>query len=242
MKIAAQLYTVRDLLGDRSQVGRVLWRLRELGYEHVEVAGIHPSAAELAAAGVGVCASHESLDSLTHQVDEVVDRCLDWTCRYVVVPSVPDGYRSADGFRRFAAEASDIAAALRPHGIRLAYHNHDFELGVWDGEIGLETIFDSASAEDLLAELDTYWLQFAGANPLDWIRRFSSRLPLVHLKDMTLGGRQTEVGRGVTDWPAVLSACRDAGTEWLIVEQDECEGDPLESLAITWRNLARLLN
>ena len=241
MKIAAQLYTLRELLTDRSQVGRALRRLREIGYEHVEDAGVHPSAAELAAAGISVCATHESLDSLTNHVDQVVARCLDWRCRYVVVPSVPDRYRSADGFRRFAGEATDIAAVLRPHGITLAYHNHDFELRVWDGEIGLETIFDSAPAEDLQAELDTYWLQFAGANPLDWIRRLSSRLPLVHLKDMTLGGRQTEVGRGVTEWPAVISACRDAGTEWLVVEQDECEGDPLESLAISYRNLAELL-
>ena len=52
---------------------------------------------------------------------------------------------------------------------------------------------------------------------------------------------QTEVGNGNLDWPEILSACREAGAEWLIVEQDETERDSLESLAISYRNLAELL-
>jgi sugar phosphate isomerase/epimerase len=63
----------------------------------------------------------------------------------------------------------------------------------------------------------------------------------MHLKDMTAAGEQAEVGGGVTDWPAILLACRAAGTEWLIVEQDDCPGDPLECLAVSHRNLVALL-
>src|SRR2546422_11441667 len=44
--IAAQLYTVRDRLHDRRQLVEVLGRLRETGYEGVEVASLGPDAAD----------------------------------------------------------------------------------------------------------------------------------------------------------------------------------------------------
>jgi sugar phosphate isomerase/epimerase len=85
-------------------------------------------------------------------------------------------------------------------------------------------------------------LQAAGANPATWLRKLKGRVPLMHLKDMTIvDGRavQTEVGNGNLDW-AEIPPC-EAGTEWLIVEQDETERDSLESLAISFRNRAELL-
>jgi len=247
--IAAQLYTVRDRLHDRRQLADVLGRLRDIGYHGVEVASLGPDAAEhfgeeLARAGLTACASHESLDRLTSDLGEVAGRCRAWGCRYVVVPSVPEAYHSADGFRRFAREAVDIAEQLSPYGLGLAYHNHDFELERWEGRTGLDILFESAPRDALKAELDTYWLQAAGASPATWLRRLKGRVPLVHLKDMTVaGGRvaQTEVGDGNLDWPEILDACREAGAEWLIVEQDDPGRDPLESLAISHRNLAALL-
>jgi sugar phosphate isomerase/epimerase len=247
--IAAQLYTVRDRLHDRHQLVEVLGRLRAIGYEGVEVASLGPDAAdhfgeELTRAGLKACSAHESLERLTADLPAVASRCRAWGCSYVVVPSVPQPYHSAAGFRRFAHEAAEIARQLSAHGLGLAYHNHNFELERWNGKTGLEILFESAPADTLQAELDTYWLQAAGASPAAWLRKLKGRVPLVHLKDMTVvDGRavQTEVGNGNLDWPEVLSASREAGTEWLIVEQDDTDHDSLESLAISYRNLAELL-
>jgi sugar phosphate isomerase/epimerase len=102
-----------------------------------------------------------------------------------------------------------------------------------------------APRDVLTAELDTYWLQRAGASPSAWIRKLTGRVPLIHLKDMTIVNDQVvqaEVGEGNLDWPGILSACREAGTEWLVIEQDEGARDPLQSLAISYHNLARLLS
>lgn len=248
MKIAAQLYTVRDRMQGRNQLGAVLGRLREIGYAEVEVAGL--VAAEerfdelLKATGLGACAAHESLERLQRDLDGVASRCARWGCRYLVVPSLPADYHSEAGFKRFAAEGQEIAAALRPYGLALAYHNHAFELERFASRTGLDLLFAATPPGVLHAELDTYWLQYAGASPAAWIRNLAGRVPLVHLKDMTVvDGRQVqaEVGEGNLDWPAVLAACRDAGTESLVVEQDQCAGDPLDSLAISFRNLTRLL-
>ena len=248
--IAAQLYTVRERLHSPERLTEVLTRLREIGYAAVEVAGLGPKAAdklgrELKSAGLVACAAHESLDDLIAHLPEVAERCRDWGCGYVVVPSLPASYHSAAGFQRFAEEAVEIARRLQSHGLALAYHNHSFELERWDGKTGLEILFESASRDVLGAELDPYWLQAAGASPSAWLRKVAGRAPLVHLKDMTVvDGRVTlsEVGEGNLDWPEILHACRDAGTEWLVVEQDETGGDALESLAVSYRNLTRLLS
>src|SRR5438552_528648 len=136
-----------------------------------------------------------------------------------------------------------IAAQLHTVRDRLHDRHQPVEVPGRLREIGYQGV-ESAPGDTLRAELDTYWLQAAGASPATWLRKLKGRVPLVHLKDMTVvDGRaaQTEVGNGNLDWPEILSACREAGAEWLIVEQDETERDPIESLTVSYRNLADLL-
>ena len=245
--IAVQLYTVRAQLQDPSQVGAVLGRLREIGYRAVEVAGLGQAAtgrlgAELRRADLIACAAHVALDRLTADLEAVAGECKDWGCKYVVVPSIPEANRTREGFRRFATEAGDLAQRLKAYGLRLAYHNHAYELERYGDKTGLEMIFESSPGM-LQAELDTYWLQFGGVNPAAWIRRLAGRAPLVHLKDMAvdLGNPvDAEVGEGNLDWEDILRACREARTEWLVVEQDAPRRDPMESVAISYANLAKL--
>ncbi len=178
--IAVQLYTIRTQLQDPSRLGGVLQRLREIGYRSVEVAGLGPNTVsrfgeELRRAGLVACAAHVALDRLAGDLDSVAAECSEWGCEYVVIPSLPEDYRSEQGYRRFAAEAAELASRLRASGLLLVYHNHSHELERFGRQTGLETLFRAASPDALQAELDTYWLQYGGANPADWIRRFKHR-------------------------------------------------------------------
>jgi sugar phosphate isomerase/epimerase len=247
--IAVQLYTIRTQLQDPSRLGGVLQRLREIGYRSVEVAGLGPKTVgrfgeELRRADLVACAAHAALDRLAGDLDSVAAECRDWGCQYVVIPSLPEHYRSEGGYLRFAAEAAELASRLRPSGLQLVYHNHSHELERFGQRTGLETIFAAASPETLQAELDTYWLQYGGVNPADCIRAFKHRAPLVHLKDMAIDrGRpvDAEVGEGNLNWAEILSACGEAETRWLVVEQDEPRRDPMQSVAISYANLVKLL-
>ena len=246
--IAAQLYTVRDLLKEPSQLTAVLSQLRGIGYQAVEVAGLGPKTVDrfdeaLRKSGLVACAAHVSLERLKEDLQKVIRECTSWGCEYVVVPALPEEYRSASGFKRFALEAAHLARDLQPSRLRLAYHNHAFELQRWDGQTGLDALFTATQGDALRAELDTYWLQYGGANPAAWIRKLKARVPLVHVKDMAVDRGKplmAEVGEGNLDWPDILSACNEAGTEWLVVEQDECRRGPIESLAISYKNLSKL--
>ena len=132
---------------------------------------------------------------------------------------------------------------LREAGVRLSYHNHAYELQRYGQQSGLEILYQASDPALLDGQIDTYWVQFGGGSPAAWIRRLRGRAPTVHVKDMDVSEGQpvmAEVGEGNLDWPDVLAACRDAGVEWLIVEQDESRRNPFESLAISRRNLRAL--
>jgi sugar phosphate isomerase/epimerase len=246
--IAAELYTLREHLRDAGAIAAGLQRVREMGYDGVELAGLGPIEPDrlaelLQETGLTACSAHVPWERLRAETDAVIRDCRAWGCAHVAVPIVGPEYRSADGYARFAVEASAVAARLREAGIRLSYHNHAFELHRFGRESGLEIIYRASDPALLDGQIDTYWVQYGGGSPAGWIRRLRGRIPTVHVKDMDVNDGDpvmAEVGEGNLDWTDVLAACREAGVQWLIVEQDVCRRDPFESLAISRRNLAAL--
>ena len=107
----------------------------------------------------------------------------------------------------------------------------------------MQMLVDESDAQAFSFEIDTYWIQHGGANPVTWLRALRERMHVVHLKDMAMeGGKQlyAEVGEGNLEWEAILEACRQADIEWYIIEQDTCQRDPFESLKISLDNLRQM--
>jgi sugar phosphate isomerase/epimerase len=246
--IAVELYTLRERLRDADAIADGLRRVRDLGYDGVELAGLGPIEPErlaelLRETGLTACSAHVPWDRLRNETDAVAADCLTWACTHVAVPYLGAEHRSADGYAQFAADATAVGRRLRDAGIRLSYHNHAFELQRYGEESGLDIIYRASDPDLLGGQLDTYWVQYGGGSPGSWIRRLTGRAPTVHVKDMDVSDGEpvmAEVGEGNLDWLDVLAACRQAGVEWLIVEQDVCRRDPFESLAISRRNLTAL--
>ncbi|HEY4026678.1 MAG TPA: sugar phosphate isomerase/epimerase [Candidatus Dormibacteraeota bacterium] len=246
--IAAELYTLREHLRDADAIAAGLHRVREMGYEGVELAGLGPIepsrlARLLEDTGLVACSAHVRWERLRDETDATIDDCRTWGCAHVAVPVLPPAYRDAAGYARFGAEAGEVAARLRPAGIALSYHNHSFELERFGPESGLEILYRASDPALVGAQLDTYWIQFGGGSPAGWVRRLRGREPSIHVKDMAVvdgSPVMAEIGEGNLDWPELLAACREAGVRSLIVEQDECRRDPFESLAISRRSLAAL--
>jgi sugar phosphate isomerase/epimerase len=245
--LAAQLYTLRDFTQTASDFASSMRKVRQMGYTAVQVSGIGPLApAEVKAIvddnGLTVCITHIGFERLTNDLPAVIAEHQLWRCKHVAVGSMPGSYRDDGeaGYRRFAQDAAAIGRRLREAGLTFSYHNHSFEFVRFGARTGLDVIYDESDPRDLQAEIDTYWVQHGGGDPAQWIRKLKGRMPVVHLKDMVvLNGQQTmaEVGEGNLNWPAILDACREAGVEWYAIEQDVCQRDPFESLAISYRNL-----
>jgi sugar phosphate isomerase/epimerase len=246
--IAAQLMTVREFTETAAGMAQTLVRLREIGYEVVQInspSGNKFTAADLRkmcdSAGITVCSTHCEFDRLRDETEAVIEEHEILGCASIVVSNMTDDYpRSGDGFLRFAKDAEQVARKLKQAGIGFSYHNHSFEFQRFEGQFGLDIIFENTDANYVQAEIDTYWVQHGGCDPVKWIEKLSGRLPSIHLKDMAMrGSRQIkcEVGEGSLNWPDIIRAAQGSGVRWYIVEQDQCERDPFDSVEISFRNL-----
>jgi sugar phosphate isomerase/epimerase len=248
-QIAAQLYTIRDYLKTPSDIAASLKRVRDIGYQAVQISGMGPiEPAELKKItddlGLKICNTHIGYQRMEEDLAGVIEEHRIYGCRYIGIGGLPVEYRNADGYHRFAVAASKIAAALAAEGFIFIYHNHSFELERYGERTGLQILYEDSDPTVFMAEIDVHWIQRGGADPAAWIRYLSGRVPTVHLKDMAILDNapiMAEVGEGNLNWEAILSACEDAGVEWYIVEQDEdFKEDPFASLKTSYQNLLRM--
>ncbi|MFP4058643.1 MAG: sugar phosphate isomerase/epimerase family protein, partial [Candidatus Brocadiia bacterium] len=226
--LAAQLYTVREFTKTPADIAATLKKVAEIGYRAVQLSALgemEPQELRRVCDGEGlaICATHTSYQKMRDEPQAVIDLHNTYGCTTAGIGGLPQDYRgSAEGYARFAREASGVARKLAQGGIRFVYHNHNFELERFGDRTGLDILYQESDPEVFLSEIDTYWVQAGGGCPAAWVRKLAGRAPCLHLKDMAVHDRQpimAEVGEGNLDWPGILDAARQAGTEWYIVEQ-----------------------
>ncbi|MEE2659109.1 MAG: sugar phosphate isomerase/epimerase [Candidatus Latescibacterota bacterium] len=246
--IGAQLFTLRDFLKTPDDIRSTFSRVRDLGYEAVQTSALGSiDATELRRIaddnGLRIVATHVSYDLLRNESRQVIDDHQTWGCRHVAIGGLPQEYRNEEGFPRFAREASRAVRPLIDAGLTFSYHNHSFELERFGSSTALEILIEESDPRTFSFEIDTYWIQHGGGNPVSWLRRLKDRMHIVHLKDLAMHGSEqlfAEVGEGNLEWQPILEACADADIEWYLIEQDRCQRDPFESLGISLRNLRQM--
>lgn len=260
LPVGIQVYGLRDLLENTpDNFGNVMRRVKQLGYNGVELAGLYGLRAEfikevLDNVGLVPISAHVPLTEMMADTEKVAQDYKMIGCKYIVVPYLPEEYRPlTNGFEMVLSEIERIGKVMKSHGMTLLYHNHDFEfVKLEDGTYGLDEIYKRIPKCVLQAEPDTCWIEVAGEKPAEYVKKYTNRCPIVHLKDYIkignpanlykLIGVNTEeiqadngyfgfrsVGFGQQIWEPVLQSALDANAEWVVVEQDEhYELDPLE--------------
>jgi sugar phosphate isomerase/epimerase len=247
-QIAAQLYTLRDFIKTPDDIARSMERVRALGYEAVQISGMGPIAPGdcrkiMDDNGLEVAATHISFEQMRDETERVIEEHQILGCKYPAIGGLPGEYREdgAEGYARFAREATEVARKLAEGGLTFGYHNHSFELEKFGARTGLQILYEDSDPTYVTGEIDTYWVQHGGGDPAYWIRKLKGRMFLVHFKDMCMvrgEQRYAEVGEGNLNWPNILEACKCTGVEWYIVEQDLCyERDPFDSLKLSLDNM-----
>ncbi|MCS7047928.1 MAG: sugar phosphate isomerase/epimerase [Verrucomicrobiae bacterium] len=250
-QLAAQLYTVREYCKTPADIAASLKKIRDIGYPAVQLSGLGPIAEDELVRicrdlGLTICATHEPSARILDEPHAIAERLKKLGCRYTAYP-YPAGvdFGSLASVRDLAAKLNHAGKVLHDAGCVLCYHNHHMEFRRFNGKTALEIIFAETDPRYLQAEIDTYWVQYGGGNPVTWCQRLAGRLPLIHLKDFAINDQNqitfAEIGHGNLDWPAILRAADLAGCQWFIVEQDTCPGDPFESLATSLRYIRQHL-
>ncbi len=221
-----------------------------MGYKGVELVDTRSilSAAdlkkEMSALGLSLAGVHVGIEQLESNLDAVAAYYGEAGVSHLVCPYMPDTRRKTeDDWKKQAKILGAIGAQLRTKGFTFCYHNHDFEFQKFGGATGLDILLSNTDAKSLSSELDVYWAQFAGENPVTLMHKLNGRLPLLHCKDMAAGPerRFAPVGSGILDWKGLFQAAGKVGVQWYVVEQDNCyETPPLEAVRTSLENLKKM--
>ena len=237
-QVAAQLYTLRDQCKTEADIAQTLQRVSQIGYKAVQASALGPISEEKLLQicrdnGLTLCATHESLSALLESPDQIIERLQKLECKHTALGS-PGGVDLASpaGVMDYCRRVDIAAQKFVEAGLSLSHHNHHFEFRKLGDKPVLQIVLENT--KHLTFEVDTYWVQYGGANPTSFVELCHNRLPLLHLKDYAIDAENkpyfAEIGNGNLEFPAIIAAAEKGGCEWFIVEQDTTPGDPFDSL------------
>ena len=240
--IGIQLYSVREAVA-KDFAGTVR-KIASMGYAGVETAGFPGTTAQDAAnlfreLGLSVSSAHSPLP-LGDKKNEVLDNMAALGCKYLVCASRPrESFESVDQIKANCDVLNEANAIAQQNGLTLFYHNHDWEYQPLGDKRAYQFLVECLDPAIKL-ELDTYWIKAAGCDPVEIVKEFGSRAPLIHIKDgpAVRGQPMTAVGDGVVDVRGIVNAAQSTA-EWLIVEIDECATDMLQAVEKSYQYLVR---
>lgn len=246
-KTAVQLFTLRDEMAQDAK--STLKKVKDLGFDGVEFAGygnltVQEAKETIDGLGLEAASSHVPIHILKEDLDGVIAEQKLLGSSYLVVPFLAEDERTEQDYKELILFLQKAGKTCREAGITLCYHNHDFELETLeqDGRQALQAIFDETDPKEVMTELDVYWLQKAGEDPVKWLQAYEGRTPLVHLKDMTTDDEKffAELGTGGVDIKAITGLASSQPVSWWVIEQDVSRKEPLESIEISINYLKQI--
>lgn len=247
-QIGLQLFSVcREMEKDMAQT---LKKVKEMGYDYVEFAGYYGKEAKevrqlLDDTGLKCISVHQNAAPFLTDGQKIADDIKILGAPYCAIPWCdPKRLKGSDLWEETVEQFIRMGEILKDNNIQLLYHNHDFEFASREGKLLLEWILETVGEDMIFPELDTCWVKYAGQDVLELLKRYTGRIPLLHLKDFVterypqnetelgaayyrqFGLEFCSLGQGVQDFTSILTAAEAAGVEYLIVEQDPSEAIP----------------
>lgn len=246
LKVSLQLFSVRNEL--EADMYGTLKAVKEMGYDYVQFAGFYGHKAEEVKAmldelGLECISAHHWPKEIYEGGQKFIDDLKTVGIRYFALPWM--GYDDLKGGVNWEGSIENLKKAgqiLKDNGITFLYHNHEHEFEFFEGKTYEDWLLEAIPSDLLQTEFDTCWVKYGGSDPCEYLRKYSGRSPVVHLKDFVCdkfatapdastatdkstarnenGFMLKPVGYGQQDFPAIIKAAIEAGAEEIVVEQD----------------------
>ena len=247
--IGLQLYTVRDQL--QADFEGTLARIAQIGYKNMEFAGYYNRTPEQVRATLDKLnlvstSSHIGAPLLRQDAAGQIKAAKTIGQDYITIPSYQFG-KDLAGWRKGVAEFNQWGAMCRDAGLKLAYHNHNFEFAPLEGTTGYEILQNEVDPKLLDFELDLYWARFADQDPLALFAKHPGRFAMWHVKDMVVTDDKkgmSPVGKGTIDFKSYFAHAQQSGLKHFFVEHDSASqypGGSLASIEASYQYLHQLL-
>ncbi|MEL7110418.1 MAG: sugar phosphate isomerase/epimerase [Pseudomonadota bacterium] len=240
-KIGIQTYSLREAMGE-DFVG-TLQMIKDVGYDYVELNGrdfstITPSELRAILDDIGLPSpiTHADYDSLANRPEQVVETAQALGCGTVVLPWINDDQRGLDQYKMHAEMLNNAGAVLNAAGIRVGYHNHQFEFfDLGDGQTGMEILLSETDPALVDFELDLFWAELTGTDIVALFEKHPGRFKMCHIKDLKgdasnwrnsldfgsiVSTLMANVGEGELPFESYFAANDVSGMEYFIVEHD----------------------
>jgi len=264
-KIGIGLFTLREQL--TADVKATIEQVAKIGYNQVETYYGYPGKYEvkgfwgleakdfnalLKANNLSSPSGHYNVtEFLSTGDDKVLKSHIETAAtvgqKYFVIPALPTDIRTngtLDDYKRMAAKFNQAAVLCQKSGLKLAYHNHNFEFkNQGNGVTGYEILLAETDAKLVGFELDIFWAVNAGLNPVDMFKKNPGRYKMFHVKDMDKTDKAVfvEVGSGRIDFKQIFAASKLAGVDYIFTEQDIIKKAPYESIAESYNYIKKNL-
>lgn len=228
LPIAIQVYSVRQEA--EADFAGTMAKIKEMGYEGVELAGLYGMTPQevrscLEEIGLQAVSAHVPYEEFEKDLEGTARAYREIGCKFVGIPWLGEERRyGGDKYRETIEFLPVIAKACREQGIKLLYHNHNFEFRKDEnGRYDLDRLYEDVAAEDLGMELDTCWAKVAGEDPAKYLLKYQGRCPLVHIKDFRKGEsvELVALGEGELNLKETVDSSVACGAQWFIIEQDD---------------------
>ena len=267
--VALQLYSVRDAAA--ADFEGTLKAVADMGYQGVEFAGLHgKTPCEVKALcekyNLTPISAHVGYTIMMEDPEKVIGDYAAIGCKFIVIPHYHWNFgEETETYESFIKNVRMLGAVAKSKGMTLLYHNHDFEFEMMDGQYRLDKLYSDVPADLLETQLDVCWVNVGGENPAEYLKKYTGRTPVVHLKDFA--GKRSDkmyaligvddgdqkddapaafefrpVGHGLQKFPAILESATETGAQWVVVEQDmpSMGKTPLECVAMSREYLKTL--
>ncbi len=244
MQIGAQFYTVREKCQNLEDFALTLRQVADIGYRTVQISGTCPYDAawlkeQLDKNGLKCVLTHIPVPRLTGETAQVIADHFVFDCPHIGLGWYAFNEEKEDeSYAHFLDTFVPVAEKIHAGGRYFMYHNHDQEFKRTGGQLVLEKLAQDIPAEKMGFTLDTFWVQAGGGDPAQWIGKLAGRVPVIHLKDYAYGRKMAAVGEGNINFDRVFTEAEKAGTKYMLVEQDDCNGeDPIDCLRRSYEYL-----
>lgn len=200
---------------------------------------------------------HTDMDTLRHGLEKMLDEVSKLDTKYLVLPAIQEEKSSLDNYKRFVEEFNSFGEKMAAYNIQFVYHNHGYEHMELDGKIPMNFLLENVNSEFVKFELDIFWMQAAGANPIDYLKKYPLSYKALHIKDATKefrfkGDGQTpdqwmagfplmsDPGDGVYDIKGIIAQAKASGVEHFFLERDIAP-EPEKTLKNSYKNLRELI-
>ncbi|MEJ7681066.1 MAG: sugar phosphate isomerase/epimerase [Segetibacter sp.] len=247
--LGVQLWNIREYL--KNDLTGSLAKLAKLGYNEIELFGYDgtywgKSPKEFGKIcndlGLKIISSHyetgrhdNANGTLLNGWSKAIDDAAEMNIKYMICAWLYKEERvSIDLYKALTDMLNKAGEACSRSKIQFGYHSHNFEFPPIDGIVPYDLILQNTDKNLVIMEADLFWITKAGADPVDYFKKYPRRFPLWHVKDMERGSEQfAEVGHGIINFDRIFAERNAAGLKHWFVEQDQTSREPFESLAMS---------